>query len=106
MVTSRITRKVAIIVETATMARRRRGLIRRGGPRHGPPHPPTFGAPRETRGAPRSHASCMGPRHGPPHPPTFGAPPETPGAPPSHPSCLGPPPRPPPPPPPPHPPAN
>src|SRR5438094_10313741 len=28
MVTSRITRKVAIIVETATMARRTRGLIR------------------------------------------------------------------------------
>src|SRR5439155_1275219 len=25
----------------------------RGGPRHGPPHPPTLGAPRGTRGAPR-----------------------------------------------------
>src|SRR5438445_2151454 len=28
----------------------------RGGPRHGPPHPPALGAPRETRGAPRSRA--------------------------------------------------
>src|SRR2546422_832811 len=32
-------------------------LIRsRGGPRNGPPHPPTLGAPRGTRGAPRPHA--------------------------------------------------
>src|SRR5688572_13105684 len=31
----------------------------RGGPRRGPPHPPTFAAPRGTRGAPRSPApSC------------------------------------------------
>src|SRR5437764_2200920 len=28
-------------------------IYRRGGPRHGPPHPPTLGAPRGTRGAPR-----------------------------------------------------
>src|SRR5437867_10820550 len=27
-----------------------------GGPRHGPPDPPTLGAPRETRGAPRFRA--------------------------------------------------
>src|SRR5438876_6325130 len=28
----------------------------RGGPRYGPPRPPTLGAPRGTRGAPRSRA--------------------------------------------------
>src|SRR2546425_6457549 len=28
-------------------------VFRGGGPRHGPPHPPAFGAPRGTRGAPR-----------------------------------------------------
>jgi exodeoxyribonuclease-3 len=27
--------------------------LRDGGPRHGPPYPPTFGAPRQSRGAPR-----------------------------------------------------
>src|SRR2546421_2526604 len=31
-------------------------ICRRGGPRHGPPHPPTLGAPRGTRGAPRRPA--------------------------------------------------
>src|SRR5256885_2649274 len=31
-------------------------ICRRGGPRHGPPHPPEFGAPRGTRGAPRRPA--------------------------------------------------
>src|SRR5437867_10639502 len=53
---------------------RRKGLIcLRGGPRHGPPHPPTLGASRETRDAPRSLARERGgPRHGPPHPPTLG----------------------------------
>src|SRR5438445_596387 len=37
-----------------------------GGPRHGPPHPPTLGAPPGTRGTPRSPAlgSAPGnPRH-------------------------------------------
>src|SRR5437762_13218823 len=33
-----------------------RRIGRRGGPRHGPPPPPTLGAPRETRGAPRPRA--------------------------------------------------
>src|SRR5206468_7105199 len=58
---------------------RRKGLIcLRGGPRHGPPHPPTLGASRETRDAPRSLARERGgPRHGPPHPPTLGASRET-----------------------------
>src|SRR5262245_15287554 len=38
----------------------------RGGPRYGPPHPPTLGAPRGTRGAPRSRARSSGlPPHGP-----------------------------------------
>src|SRR5213592_5005111 len=32
-----------------------RGINRRGGPRHGPPHPPgRLGTPRRSRGAPRS----------------------------------------------------
>src|SRR2546425_1641691 len=31
-------------------------ICSRGGPRDGPPHPPTLGAPRGTRGAPRSPA--------------------------------------------------
>src|SRR5438309_4710166 len=31
-------------------------ICRRGGPRHGPPHPPTLRAPRETRGAPQRPA--------------------------------------------------
>src|SRR5437867_10377234 len=35
-------------------------LISRGGPRNGPPHPPALGAPRGTRGAPRSPASSFG----------------------------------------------
>src|SRR5438067_8845990 len=33
-----------------------RRIARRGGPRHGPPDPPTLGAPREARGAPRPPA--------------------------------------------------
>src|SRR5256712_10145808 len=37
---------VALLDHTACLA---------WGPRHGPPYPPTLGAPRETRGAPRSH---------------------------------------------------
>src|SRR5947207_1515274 len=37
-----------------TMRSTARALIcLRGGPRHGPPRPPTLGAPRETRDAPR-----------------------------------------------------
>src|SRR5437899_11471756 len=31
-------------------------ICSRGGPRDGPPHPPTLGAPRGTRGAPRAPA--------------------------------------------------
>jgi branched-chain amino acid transport system permease protein len=31
----------------------RRVVSERGGPRHGPPHPPALGAPRRSRGAPR-----------------------------------------------------
>src|SRR5206468_12083767 len=51
---------------------RRKGLIcLRGGPRHGPPHPPTLGASRETRDAPRSLARERGGAPpGPPPPPT------------------------------------
>src|SRR2546425_1343006 len=45
----------------------------RGGPRNGPPHPPTLGAPRDTRGAPRSSACSSfyvgGPHPAPPPPP-------------------------------------
>src|SRR5205085_2331307 len=60
----------------------------RGGPRHGPPHPPTLGAPRVSRGAPRSPpAAIAGPPHGPPHPPAPRAPPGEPGAPPSPPGA-------------------
>src|SRR5437899_12835820 len=49
-------------------------LIRsRGGPRNGPPHPPTLGAPPGTRGAPPPHACSSGhlggPRNAPPPPP-------------------------------------
>src|SRR5262245_30560257 len=32
-------------------------LFIRGGPRHGPPHPPTFGPPRRSRGVPLSCSS-------------------------------------------------
>src|SRR5205823_13159141 len=32
----------------------RRALLKMGGPEMAPPYPPTFGAPRETRGAPLS----------------------------------------------------
>src|SRR5207247_6635244 len=31
-------------------------ILSRGGPRYGPPRPPTLGAPRGTRGAPRPRA--------------------------------------------------
>src|SRR5438034_11541256 len=61
---------------------RRKGLIcLRGGPRHGPPHPPTLGASRETRDAPRSLARERGgPPGGPPTPPNLCPPPGTPAA--------------------------
>src|SRR5437773_2430518 len=72
-----------------------------GGPRNGPPHPPTLVAPRMNRGAPRLYwpltgpematppnarrapneswrssfvLAADGPRNGPPHPPTLVAP--------------------------------
>src|SRR5213078_913601 len=45
-----------------------------GGPRNGPPHPPTLVAPRMNRGAPRLYWPLTGPRNGPPHPPTLVAP--------------------------------
>src|SRR5438309_12106145 len=63
---------------------RRKGLIcLRGGPRHGPPHPPTLGASRETRDAPRSLARERGgPPPGPPPPPPPPAAPATRGPPP------------------------
>src|SRR5206468_12658001 len=57
---------------------RRKGLIcLRGGPRHGPPRPPTLGASRETRDAPRSLARERGgaPPGPPPPPPPRRAPP-------------------------------
>src|SRR5438093_12213276 len=63
---------------------RRKGLIcLRGGPRHGPPHPPTLGASRETRDAPRSLARERGggPHRPPPPPPPPPAPPPPPRAP-------------------------
>src|SRR5205823_13426907 len=50
------------------------GVDHRGGPRYGPPHPPTLVAPRVNRGAPRSRAVDTGPRYGPPHPPALVAP--------------------------------
>src|SRR3989449_9407230 len=56
-----------------------------GGPRDGPPHPPTLGAPRGTRGAPRSSACSSfyvgGPPLAPPPPPPPGPPPPPPGPP-------------------------
>src|SRR5438034_7496482 len=63
---------------------RRKGLIcLRGGPRHGPPHPPTLGASRETRDAPRSPARERGGgRHRPPPPPPPRPPPPPPAGPP------------------------
>src|SRR5438445_2151453 len=79
----------------------------RGGPRHGPPHPPALGAPRETRGAPRSRACSSahvgGPHMAPPTPPPPGRPRQPPApprpAPAPPPAPGGPPTRPPPPPP-------
>src|SRR3989442_8115523 len=80
----------------------------RGGPRNGPPHPPTLGAPRDTRGAPRSSACSSfyvgGPPTAPPPPPPSQHPRGPPPRPP-HPRAPpftwgGPPPAPPPPPPP------
>src|SRR5207249_3602659 len=40
-----------------------------GGPEMAPQTPQTFGAPRETRGAPRLTRSFLGARNGPPNPP-------------------------------------
>src|SRR2546428_5160780 len=42
------------ISRSALMAGAELSHIHDGGPRHGPPNPPTLVAPRETRGAPRS----------------------------------------------------
>src|SRR5262245_3867611 len=47
-------------------------INRRGGPRHGPPHPPALVAPRQSRGAPRPRARSSPDVGGPdmaPHPP-------------------------------------
>src|SRR5437870_13438764 len=44
------------------MAAPRQHLLR-GGPRNGPPHPPTLGAPRGTRGAPRMTVARFAVRH-------------------------------------------
>src|SRR6266436_3110284 len=41
-----------------SITRNPRFIDSRGGPRHGPPHPPTLGAPRGTCGAPRPRASA------------------------------------------------
>ncbi len=53
-----------------------------GGPRHGPPFPPTLGAPRPSRGAPRSPTlGAPRPSRGAPRSPTLGAPRPSRGAP-------------------------
>jgi len=58
----RVVRQHALVVQDIAIGRHRTGADRRppnvhadqdGGPRHGPPYPPTLGAPRGTRGAPR-----------------------------------------------------
>src|ERR1043166_9020525 len=54
-------------------ARDTRAAEEYGGPREAPPNPPTLGARRRSRCAPRSRAMDMGPRDGPPNPPTLGA---------------------------------
>src|SRR5436190_14751248 len=57
----------------------------RGGPRHGPPPPPTFVASRVNRGAPRVRASSLsyvgGPHQAPPPPPPPSPPPRNVGPP-------------------------
>src|SRR5439155_2647261 len=74
---------------------RRKGLIcLRGGPRHGPPHPPTLGASRETRDAPRSLArERRGPPPRPPPPPPPAPAPAPPPPPPPVAPAYAPPPR-------------
>src|SRR5712692_11399843 len=53
-------------------ARRPAAVLENGGPRHGPPTPPTLGAPRQSRGAPRysnSSPKKWGAPTWPPNPP-------------------------------------
>src|SRR5438132_14338998 len=57
-----------------------------GGPEMAPQNPPALGAPRRSRGAPRSRACTRGPRNGPPNPEAPGAPPRSRGAPPPRPT--------------------
>src|SRR2546426_5548052 len=49
------------------------GGILNGGPRHGPPNPPAFGASRRSRDAPLRPVCAGGARDGPPNLPAFGA---------------------------------
>src|SRR5919106_1374595 len=56
---SEIPRRMSLAsIATRNSATRSSGSVicPRGGPPHGPPHPPALGAPRGTRGAPRSLA--------------------------------------------------
>src|SRR5204863_5353433 len=84
---------------TPRAASSRRGAIidQRGGPRHGPPYPPTLGrAPAEPCRASefaqaRSSINVGGPRQGPPTPPTPGPPPPGPAPPPQSPQPPPPP---------------
>src|SRR5213594_2057940 len=71
---------VALLDHTACLA---------WGPRHGPPYPPTLGAPRGTRGAPRSHRLLsMGAPTWPPIPPNARSAPGEPVALLDHTACL------------------
>src|SRR5467141_681232 len=57
----------------------RRGALGNGGPRHGPPNPPAFVAPRQSRGAPHHHAATIGAPRWPPKPPSVRRAPAKPG---------------------------
>src|SRR5437879_7710813 len=55
-VSASVARSTAVTAPKRQVTSRRTSLLtfHRGGPRHGPPHPPTLVAPRMNRGAPRS----------------------------------------------------